>query len=298
MKMSESKYWKREEIIGSLVVDLNGFIVGYVKDIIINPPNKVSLRIYKIKEEIKTIIDFDALHSLLIQKIKKRFGKKTIKDLYEEIEKEMKEKVSEQVLIKYAESKNIEIPKKEIIEKIEVDMGEIAWEDIENINESIFGVCILLKKSFFEEKGAISHYVPENEIIGKMVIDKNAKIIGNVADVLYSRSGLGIKIVQKTIGSSLIPNIEELKRLLIITYASEDNLAENISSLLKIPKDLALRNDNVLEFAKRSGVEIPMKEVALEEEQEYPKIVSWKEVKTIGDVVILNKSMEEIMIST
>ena len=293
--MSELRYWKREEIIDSLVIDSNGFIVGYVKDIIINPPNKVSLRIYKTKEESKIIIDFDALHSLLLQKIKKRFGKKTIKDLYEEIEKEMKEKVSEQILIKYAEMKSIEIPKKEIIEKIEVDVGEVSWEDIENINESIFGVCILLKKGFFEGKEAISYYVPENEIVGKMVIDKDARIIGNVADVLYSINGLGIKIVQKRVGSNLIPNIEELKRLLIVTYASEENLAENISSLLKIPKDLALRDNYVLDFAKRTGVEIPMKEVTLEEEQEYPKIIPWKEIKTIGDVVLLNKSINEIM---
>lgn len=293
--MSELRYWKREEIINSLVIDSNGFIVGYVKDIIINPPNKVSLRIYKTKEESRIIIDFDALHSLLIKKIKKKFGRKTIKDLYEEIEKEMKEKVSEQTLIKYAESKNIEIPKKEIIEKIEVDMGEVSWEEIENINESIFGVCILLKKEFFKEKEATSYYVPEHEIIGKMVIDKNARIIGNVSDVLYSINGLGIKIVQKRVGSNLLPNIEELKRLLIVTYASEENLEENISSLLKIPKNLALRDNNILEFAKRTGVEIPMKEVTLEEEQEYPKIVPWTEIKTIGDVVLLNKSIDEIM---
>jgi len=295
--MSESKYWKREEIINSLVVDSNGYIVGYVKDIIINPPNKVSLRIYKMKEEIKTIIDFDALHSLLIQKVKKRFGKKTIKDLYEEIEKEIGEKVSEQNLIKYAEMKNVEIPRKELIEKIEVDVGEVSLEDIENINESIFGVCILLKKGFFEGKEATSYYVPENEIVGKMVIDKNAKIIGHVADVLYSINGLGIKIIQKKVGSSLIPNVEELKRLLIITYASEENLAENISSLLKVPKDSALRSNNILEFAKRTGVEIPMKEVALEEEEEYPKVIPWIDIKTIGDTVLLNKSMEEILTS-
>jgi len=297
--MAGSRYWKQEELLNSLVVDSDGYRIGFVEDIVIEP-SEMKLKVYRAKEQVKTEVDTLALRELLLRKVKKWkwFGRPSTEDLEELIRQELgTQEVSENTLVKYAEMHGFEVPRRDVVNRVEEESAVVPWSDIESIGSTELGVCILLKKGYAGESEASPQprYLSRQEIAGKMVIDRNGRILGSVADLLLSINGPGVRVRRGRLGPHMIPDVDELTRLLAVTYASENTLAENIASKLGIPKIAALEPSAILEFAKKTGVEIPLKEITREEEQVHPTVIPWSQLRKVGDVVLLEGSLEETL---
>ena len=297
--MAGSRFWKQEELLNSLVVDSEGYTIGFIRDVVVEP-TEVKLRVHKTKEQVKSEVDGRALRDLLLGKVKRSrwFGKPSRDDLERVIREELGvREVSEETLVRYAELHGVEVPRRDVLNRVEEESAVVPWSDIDSVGSSELGVCILLKKAYAGEgeTSPEARYMSRQEITGKIVIDRSGTIVGSVADLLLSIDGPGIRIRRGRLGPHLIPDIDELRRLLSVTYASENTLAENIASKLDIPKIEALEPNAILEFAKRMGVDIPLKETTTEEEQIHPSVIPWSQLRKVGDIVLLEGTLEETL---
>lgn len=297
--MSWLKFWESEQLLKSLVIDSEGRLVGYVGRLVAEP-RELGLLVYKSRDEKVSVVDSDALRNFLITFLTRRkfIGRANLEDLKKELKREMgMDEIGDRAMVGYAMKMNLEIPRKEVVQTVEDEIGKVSWSDILSIGETEMGVCILLKKPFFNSQNKFEEdpaFLPADEVKDKQVVDSAGRILGVAADILYSVEGPGLKIVKRSPHTSYIPDLNELEDALITTYAYRDNLVDMITKTLQVNRERAMEPDTLLAFARRTGLQIPMKKVVVNEDSENHLIVPWKDIRKMGEVVLLRKSIEEL----
>ncbi|MCP8316224.1 MAG: hypothetical protein H3Z52_08950 [archaeon] len=284
------------ELVGALVVDPEGYIYGHVIKVDIGPEGPV-FKIKSLKSAQESVPDIDALKQDLLRDLKEKFSISNVQELYRFIAKELKiQSVTENDLISYAKLKEVKIPMREVLREVEEEKPYIRLNDIEAINKSELGSCILVKtpieatiRSIEPQKAVL--YQNEESLRGKPVIDNMAKILGNVHGILMSADGLSIQVGKDGMVTRLIPDMNSLKKR-IFSEKTPKELMKDIESLgFEQPQDLT--DDKLLAYAKMRGYEIPTHLVSSKTVLLYKSSVPWQQIRKIGDVILLNKTLLE-----
>ena len=294
-------YIEEEEFIGTLVVDSEGYICGRVASFEITP-DRVLMRLYKEVDEKKEVVDVEKLKEMLMMSLFNKVSPKHEEKLYKKVRKELKlpskAPVTEKELMTFARLLGLDIPTKKVRSTSRVSVDEpVDMELIEQVNESPLGKAVILKEPWEARRRGVPivegvPYKSTEEVRGKLVLDSTAKIIGHAQKILIGRP-LGLRVALKAYREEEEVDFEALMGVLSSRFKNPKALFKQIARDLGIKPDQVTR-DHILSWAEMAGVEIPKKKVR--------KLVTknildlpWMAIRKIGDVILLNKSLEELL---
>ena len=293
-------YIEEERFLDTLVVDSEGYICGRVASFEIRP-DKVMLRLYKEVEEEQSVVDVERLREELMLALFGKARPKLEKKLYNRIRKELrlpsKSPIGEAELVSFARMLALDIPVKTVKTKRREDVEEpIDLDMVDCMSETPLGKCIILKEPVEAERRGVEilDYVPYKstaEIRGMMVIDSEAKIIGHAERILIGKP-LGLRIAIETVKETEVVDMEALWQTIMAHFKKPEKFYERLC------KDLGIRPEeiteqHIIEWAERVGIPIPKRtETAVVKEMTLD--VPWTVIKKIGEVILLNRTLEEL----
>ncbi|MCP8315645.1 MAG: hypothetical protein H3Z51_02120 [archaeon] len=284
--------FRPSELVGALVVDFEGYIYGHVVKVDIKPEGPV-FKVKSLKSIQESVPDIDALKKILQEK----FSTSSVQELYRFIAKELKiQSITENDLVNYAKLKEVKIPMREVLREVEEEKPDIHLNDLEAMNKSELGGCIFVKTPMEAmirsiEPQKVAPYQKEENLRGKLVIDNTAKILGKVHGILMSAEGLSVQVGKDGMVTKLIPDMNSLKKK-IFSERTPKELIKDMESLgFEKPQDLT--DDKFLTYAKMRSYEIPTRLESSKTVLLYKSSVPWHQIKKIGDVVLLNKTLLE-----
>ena len=293
-------YIEEERFLDTLVVDSEGYVCGRVASFEIQP-DKVMLRLYKEVEEEQSVVDVERLKEELMLALFGKAGPKLERKLYNRIRKDLKlpskSPIGEAELVNYARMLALDIPMKTVKKKTKKNVEEpIDLEIVDCMNETPLGKCIILKEPVEAERRGVEilDYVPYKgtaEIKGMLVIDNEAKIIGHAERILIGKP-LGLRIAVETVKETEVVDMEALWQAIMAHFRKPDKFYERLC------KDLGIRPEEITEqhiiaWAERVGMAIPKRtETAVVKEMTLD--IPWTVIKKIGDVILLNRTLEEL----
>ncbi|MEM2872880.1 MAG: hypothetical protein QXD82_01780 [Nitrososphaerales archaeon] len=291
--------FRPSELVGALVVDSEGYIYGHVVKVDIKPEGPF-FKVKSLKSVQEQVPDIDALRQTLLRDHKEKHGISNVQELYKFIANELKiQSLTENDLINYAKLKEVKMPMREVLREVEEEKPDIRLNDVEAMNRSDLGSCILVKNPIestirgIEPQKALPYQKEEN-LKGKHVIDNSAKILGKVHGILMSPEGLSIQVCKEIMVTKLVPDISQLKKR-IFSEIRPKELVKHMESLgFEQPQDLT--DDKIVEYAKMRGYEIPTNLVSNKTVFLYKSSVPWHQIRKIGDVVLLNKTLLELFV--
>jgi sporulation protein YlmC with PRC-barrel domain len=287
--------FRPSELIGALVVDSEGYIYGHVVKVDIKPEGAF-LKIKSLKSVKEQVPDIEVLKQTLL----KECGLSNVQELYKFIANELKiQSITENDLINYAKLKEVKIPLREVLREVEEEKPDIQLSDVEAMNKSDLGSCILVKNPIESEIRGIEPkktvlYQKEESLKGKLVIDNSAKILGKVHGILMSPEGLSIQVCKEMMVTKLVPDINKLKKRIFSERKPKDLIKHMEFLGFEQPQDLT--DDKIVAYAKMRGYDIPTNLVSSNAIFLYKSSVPWHQIRKIGDVVILNKTLLEVFV--
>jgi sporulation protein YlmC with PRC-barrel domain/ribosomal protein L40E len=299
-KRQTKKAYAPEELVDALVVDSAGYICGRVDNVTVEKGTAV-VKIYETEMESKPATDLSKLETALLSKVKKRIGKPQKEDLYRQIMKEMDVgEVTTETLEKYALRKRISIPKKTVSKSKKTAKGTIAWRNVRCINSTELGTCILLKVPMEAVRRGVKlkkgvPYQAYEELGPKLVVDSEGKIVGNVEGLRFNTKGPHLHLLRSFAIKREEPDAEKLREnILSQTNMNERELGEQISENLDLDDMAPVTSENLVYWAREEGYLIPTKKIEDEKKIHLKHVIPWTRIRKIGDVVLLDKSIEEI----
>jgi sporulation protein YlmC with PRC-barrel domain len=289
--------FKPVELIGSMVVDSEGYVYGRVAKIEIRPEGP-AFKITSVKTIKESIPDIDALTQSLLEDFKSKYSIFSIQELYKFVAKELKvQSVTENDLISYAKLKEITIPIKEVSKDVEEEKPSIRLDDIEAMNKSEFGSCILLKTSIEAMMRGIEPnkpvlYQDEESLKEKLVIDNSGKILGKVHGIVMGAEGLRVVVSKESVVRKLVPDMVLLKKKLLSENTTRDIVKDMKNLGFQSPGELT--DEKLVAYAKMRGYEIPTRLESVKAILLYKTSVPWEQLGRIGDVVLLKKTLPDI----
>jgi len=294
-------YIEEEKFVGTLVVDSEGYICGRVASFEITP-DRVLMRLYKEVGEEKEVVDVEKLKEALMMFLFNKVSPKHEKKLYKKLRKELKlpseMPITEEELVSFARMLGLDIPTKKVHSASRVNVDEpVDMELIEQVNESPLGKAVILKEPWEAKRRGVPivegvPYKSTEEIKGKLVLDSTARIIGHAQKILIGRP-LGLRVALETYREEEEVDFEALMEMLFANFKNPKALFKQVAKDLGIKPDQVTR-DHILSWAEMAGIEIPKKKVR--------KLVTknildlpWTAIRKIGDVILLNKSLEELL---
>lgn|GEM_PF-2000598 len=291
--------FRPSELVGALVVDSEGYIYGHVVKVDIKPEGPF-FKVKSLRNVQEQVPDVEALKQILLRDHKEKHNISSIQELYKFIASELKiQSITENDLVNYAKLKEAKIPMKEVSREVEEEKPDIQLSDAEVMNKSDLGSCILVKNPIESTMRGIEPqkglpYQKEESLRGKLVIDNSAKILGKLHSVLMSPEGLSIQVCKEIMVTRLVPDMNRLKKR-IFSEKKPKELIKHMESLgFEKPQDLT--DDKIVTYAKMRGYEIPTNLVSGKTVFLYKSSVPWHQIKKIGDVVLLNKTLPEVFV--
>ncbi len=286
-------------MIGALVVDSEGYIYGHVVKVDIKPEGPF-FKVRSSKSVKEQVPDVEELKQVLLKDHKEKHGISNVQELYKFIANELKiHSITENDLVNYAKLKEVKIPMKEVSREVEEEKPDIRLNDVEVMNKSDLGSCILVKNPIESmirgiEPQKTLPYQKEESLKGKLVIDNSAKILGKFHSILMSPEGLSIQVYKEIMVTKLVPDMNQLKKR-IFSERRPKELVKHMASLgFEQPQDLT--DDKIVAYAKMRGYEIPTNLVSSKTVFLYKSSVPWHQIRKIGDVVLLNKTLPEVFV--
>ena len=302
-------YLNKDELKDSIVVDQSGNIIGYVDDFRIQSDDVVFDISEREKTQTNTPDEVQLREAILDSLPSKFFGGKNYDDVYKAVAKELKidfSKASEvENLIKYAKKAKIEIPMKieNAIKKIKKD--SLSLSKVDSIGRTALGSCIIVKGKAPKK----ANFCDKDKLEGKFVVDKEARIIGSVKDVVVGTDGPGMVLIQKIIEQESVVNFPSLEETLTIEFGRKETLEKRIREMsagsiyteeeeeigeeaTEGESEQDRYNKALIELAGVHGIELPMTTQSKEIVKEIKKAIPWKYVQAVDDVVLLNIPVE------
>ena len=284
-------YFSKKQLIGALVVDLAGNIVGNVEDVLLASDNTFALKIKKVKEVKVEAPDIEELKKMLIKSFSRGWGNPK-KKLEKEVSRELglTKPPTDKDILEYALCKGIEVPMKEVSKEVVATFPNILMSDIKDIGSSPMGVCVLLAREV-ESSSGLKGITSESDIVGKLVIDAKARIVGRVKELAYSAEGLGLILCREEKITKKELDVDQLLQRLT-KEKSLRNLYAIVKRDLSIPKSRMPSSDEILRWAKEKGYPIPERETEEVVEVLLENVVPWSAIRCIGEVILLNVEVE------
>jgi sporulation protein YlmC with PRC-barrel domain len=289
-----------EELNNAIVIDSEGYIYGLVEKVSFHPES-LFINIYTEQVVKETQDDIDLLKKNLLSTVKKTFGNPTYDDLYRAIGRELEQPhVTDQMIVDYAKRRNLAIPVKESTVTKRVSKGKIPWNLVGQVSKSDEGVYILLNRPIEAEERKILleegiSYRELEEIKDKTVLDSEAKHIGQVSGILIDRNGLPqltlVKKIKETKEEPDIPQLEE--KIMTERKWNRRKLYTNVKSDLRLSSDPSQLD--LLRWAKAENSSIMTHKIVTYREVNPTFLVPWTCIKKAGDIILLNKRVEEII---
>ena len=135
-------------------------------------------------------------------------------------------------------------------------------------------------------------YKSTEEIRGKLVLDSMARIIGHAQKILIGRP-LGLRVALETYREEEEVDFEALMEMLSSRFKNPKALFKQVAKDLGIKPDQVTR-DHILSWAEMAGIDIPKKKVRRLVTKNILDL-PWTAIRKIGDVILLNKSLEELL---
>jgi sporulation protein YlmC with PRC-barrel domain len=205
------------KLSSALIIDSAGCIVGRSAEIS-SSEEDAELKIYDVIIEEENVLDSEKLKKLLVKYFSERARERaegflekimlariTIKDVYEIIRSQTGiYDIDDNVLASYAERIGLQVPFEKKTRESRIHKLTLKLDMIESMNETDLGTCILLREpvearirniDLSEEKPIKFNAL--NELYGKLVVDRKARILGNVSEVLIGIRGYSFRISKK-----------------------------------------------------------------------------------------------------
>lgn len=300
-KTKGPKTYAPEELVDALIVDSEGYIWGYVDSVTVQKGRPV-VKTYEKEVISETVTDLDELKTALLPTVKKILGKPNLDDLYRQIRKEMEvDEVTDEILEEYASKKGIRVPKKKTQKVKRKAKGTVAWKNIACINSTKLGTCMLLEvpkeasRRGVKVKGKVP-YRSHEEIEPKSVIDAEGKIVGRVKGLRYNAQGPNLQLACNISIRSIDEGAVVDRILQQDDYSmNEDELYEKIADDLDLGGKQDVTPEKMVEWAKEKGYSISDEEIMKMREIKHEYIIPWRDIRKIGDVVLLEKTIDEII---
>jgi sporulation protein YlmC with PRC-barrel domain len=291
------------ELIDTTVVDSEGYIVGKIDSLRIEP-QEIFIKLFGIDKEKRQVIDREALNERLSKILPIRrnsFGSNEPPNVdisrivREQLGLSSSEQVTDEHLTRYAESLGLSIPYAVQEREARTDKGSIPWALVDRVGSSDYGRCVILKEPYEARKRGIelTDIVPfrsKKDLEGKLVVDVEAKPTGTAIEILIGVSH-GILVRKESYKQEESMDLDKLKRALIPSRFRD---FEDFQK--KVGKDLDKKTVGIPEISawcKRYNISVPVKrQTRIVTDFEFS--VDWKDIAKIGDVVILSRRLEEL----
>ena len=290
------------ELIDTTVVDSEGYIVGKVDSLRIEP-EEIFIKLYGIEKEKRQVVDREVLAERLAKTVPlkrsvfegepRSIGIGRI--VREQLGLNPSEPVTEEQIARYAESLGVSIPYTVQEREARSDRGSIPWALVDRVGSSDFGRCVILKEPYearrrgFEVKDLVP-YRSKKDLEGKLVVDVEAKPIGAALEILIGITH-GILVRKESYKQEETTDLDKLMRSLIPSRFRD---FEDFKK--KVGKDLDKKTVGIAEittWCKRYNVPLPVKrQTKVVTDFEFP--VDWKDIEKMGDVIILSRTIEEL----
>jgi sporulation protein YlmC with PRC-barrel domain len=290
------------ELIDTVVVDSEGYMVGKIDSLRIEP-EEIFIKLYGIEKEKRQVIDREALVERLakIIPLKRRVfgGEPRSTDIGKIIRERMgigpSEAITEEQIARYAESLGLSVPYTVQEREERSDRGAIPWALVDRVGTSDFGRCVILREPYEARKRGIEvkDFVPyqsKKELEGKLVVDSEAKPIGTALEILIGVTH-GILVRKESYKQEETLDLDKLNKSLI---PSRFNDFEDFKK--KVGKDLDKKTVGIAEISawcKRNNISLPTRrQTRVVADFEFS--VDWRDIAKIGDVIILSRTIEEL----
>ncbi len=301
------------ELTDTTVVDSEGYIVGNIETLRIDP-EEIFIKLYGVQKERREIIDIVALNerfssTMPVKRIIPIFAEDAFESGYkpqrqvldiravvrEQLNLKQLDQVTEEQIARYAVSLGLAIPYSVQEIEIRTDRGAIPWALVDRVGSSDFGRCVILKEPYEAKRRGIEikdsvPYRGKKELEDKMVIDSDAKPVGQAVDILIGVTH-GILVRKQSYKEEESIDLDLLMKSLI---PSRFNNFEDFKK--KVSKDLGKKTVGLAEISawcKRYNMSLPSKRQT-KVISDFEFSVDWKDIAKIGDVIVLSKTIEEL----
>lgn len=283
---------EEDKVVNALVVDSEGYICGRVLKTRYGE-EEVFLDVYRVVEERAVVPDMDRLRQMLLKTLPKRILRpRGLKDLEERVRRDLNlhplAPITDRELLEYAKLKGIPIPTRVHEHRDKKVVYSFSLEQVEAIGTSSLGTCVLLKEAVEAPVQEVGKRVPfknTEQVRGKLSIDAAARIIGRASKVL-----LGTTLVLKI-------DLEDVVQRPVVDFSVLEGMEGASDIINRACASLGLDRsqltaDLLYDWARAEGIRLPIKrEHRVEKVGELD--VRWDELRKIGDVVLLNKRLED-----
>jgi sporulation protein YlmC with PRC-barrel domain len=128
-------------------------------------------------------------------------------------------------------------------------------------------------------------------------LDSTGRIIGAVAGLKFDAKGPALQLKKQTQVKQNIVDIAELERILIAkTNMPRKKLYDRIRADFNLANVSAVTSEHIINWTRSGGyATIPMKEVTQMKDVNYTFTVPWEHIKKLGDVIILDTPIDELV---
>jgi len=303
------------ELTDTMVVDSEGYIVGNIETLRIDP-EEIFIKLYGVEKERREVIDIAALNERLslmmpVKRIIPIFAEDAFEPGYqpqvkrqtvdvrtivrEQLNLKQSDEVTEELIARYAISQGLAIPYFVQETETRTDRGAIPWTLVDRVGSSDFGRCVILKEPYEARRRGIEikdsvPYRGKKELEDKMVIDSDAKPVGSAIDILIGITH-GVLVRKQSYKEEESIDLDLLMKSLI---PSRFNNFEDFKK--KVSKDLGKKTVGIAEISawcKRYNMSLPSKRQT-KVVSDFEFSVDWKDIGKIGDLIILSKTVEEL----
>jgi len=303
------------ELTDTMVVDSEGYIVGNIETLRIDP-EEIFIKLYGVEKERREVIDIAALNERLslMMPVKRSipiFAEDAFESGYkpqvkrqtvdvrtivrEQLNLKQSDEVTEELIARYAISQGLAIPYSVQETETRTDRGAIPWTLVDRVGSSDFGRCVILKEPYEARRRGIEikdsvPYRGKKELEDKMVIDSDAKPVGSAIDILIGITH-GVLVRKQSYKEEESIDLDLLMKSLI---PSRFNNFEDFKK--KVSKDLGKKTVGIAEISawcKRYNMSLPSKRQT-KVVSDFEFSVDWKDIGKIGDLIILSKTIEEL----
>lgn len=294
--------YTEDQLKDTLVVDSAGYICGWISSFEVKP-QQIVINIYNYETQSEEVLDKTVLLKRLVKLVPQQglFRREpALTDVHTLVRDTLKLKadqaVSAEHLVAYAKKQGLNIPRKQVETQKRVEYRDIVdWQHVSKVGFTDLGKCALLTEPIEAKRRGISvkkdvSFKDTEYLEGRIVIDAEAKNFGSAVRLLIGLPP-GILVNQEHIVTREIPDLKRLKASLI---PAEFRNLKAMHNQIKRDMDLTTVTDqNLLEWADGNDLTIPITiEQHKEVERELP--INWEKVICIGDIIILNDTIEEI----
>jgi len=290
------------ELIDTTVVDCEGYIVGKVDSLRIEP-EEIFIKLYAIEKEKRQVVDRETLAKRLAKTIplKRNIFDEESRSIdigrivREQLGLNPSEPVTEEQIARYVESLGLSVPYTEQELEVRSDRGSIPWALVDRVGSSEFGRCVILKEPYEARRRGLElkdlvPYRSKKELEGKLVVDVEAKPVGAALEILIGITH-GILVQKESYKQEETIDLDKLKRSLIPSRFRDFGDFQK-----KVGKDLDKKTVGIAEitaWCKSYNVSLPVKRQT-KVVTDFEFSVDWRDIAKIGDVIILSKTIEEL----